>query len=60
MKMWNLEKEEPNNFELTILKQLDILDKHDAREKWLTDTKPDHYDLSVHKENMRKLKEICV
>ena len=60
MKQWRHSKEEPYNFELTIIKQLDLIDKKLKREKWLADTKPEIYDLEMHIENMDKLKRLCM
>lgn len=52
MKKWNLQEEEPINFEISILKTLDEIERDEQRQVWLDSTHAEVYDLHRYKENI--------
>ena len=59
MKTWDHDHYEPKNFEITILKHIEVLEKKREREKWYNDTKAQAYNDAAHEAVIQKLRDIC-
>lgn len=60
MKKWSSKQDEPINYEISILKTLDEIEREEKRQVWLDSTHAEVYDLHRYKENIKKLKAFCL